>query len=63
MNKILLSLLFIFLLISSGVLIGQFFGIQYYRYVPYIIWGIALSLFYLFLETNHTNEFMKILNK
>ena len=45
MNNTLLSVGIMFILLTSGVLIGKFFGISTAYYLPFLLWGIALCLF------------------
>tara|TARA_B100000214_G_C23817012_1_gene557813 strand:- start:624 stop:812 length:189 start_codon:yes stop_codon:yes gene_type:complete len=59
MNNILVSFGLIFILVSVGSLIGNFFDMESYTYFPYIIWGVALCIFNLLLEKKHENIFIK----
>jgi len=59
MNHILISLVFIVILITTASLLGKFFGLEMYIYMPYIIWLIALCIFGIILEPYHENIFMK----
>ena len=61
MNKLLLSIVGIFLIYGTGKLIGNFFGINMVYVLPFIGWFIALILFYLILDEQHTNIFMETL--
>ncbi len=63
MNKVLISILTIFLLYGTGLLIGTFFGINMIYTLPIIGWFIALILFYLILDNKHKNMFMEKLNE
>ena len=56
--NILITFGLMFILIITGSLLGKFFDIQPHIYMPFIIWGIALCIFNLFLEQNHENVFM-----
>ena len=47
-----------FILIITGSLLGKFFDIPQHIFMPFIIWGMALCIFNLFLEKNHENVFM-----
>ena len=62
MNSVLISIIIIILITTIGSLIGNFFDISMFIYMPYIIWGIALCLFNIILEKVHINKFM-IYNK
>ncbi len=59
MNKFLVTFGLIFMLVSISSLIMNFFGIPHYLFMPYVAWLVALCLFYLILEENHENIFMK----
>ncbi len=48
-----------FILITSASLMGQFFGIELYVYMPYIVWLIGLCIFAIILEPIHENIFLK----
>ena len=63
MNKVLISIVAIFLLYGTGTLIGVFFGINMIYILPIIGWFIALILFYLILDNKHKNMFMEKLNE
>ena len=63
MNKVLISIVAIFLLYGTGLLIGTFFGINMIYILPIIGWFIALILFYLILDNKHKNMFMEKLNE
>jgi uncharacterized membrane protein YhaH (DUF805 family) len=56
-NKYVISLILITIITIVGTLIGNFFDIKYYLYMPYIVWFIALCLFNMVLDTNKTNIF------
>ena len=45
------------LITTIGSLLGNFFDISMYIYMPYIIWGIGLCLFNIILEKTHINKF------
>ena len=62
MNKLLLSIVGIFLIYGTGKLIGNFFGINMLYILPFISWFIALILFYLILDEKQKNIFMFKLN-
>ena len=57
MNKYLLGFGLIFILVSSVSIIGNFFDIQYIYYFPFVMWGIALCIFYMVLPSQHINIF------
>ena len=40
-------------------MIGRFFDVKDYIYLPFTGWRVALALFYLLLERDHENVFMK----
>ena len=61
MNKVLTSLALILLVYGIGTLLGIFFGINMVYVLPFIGWFIALILFYLILDEQHTNIFMETL--
>lgn len=62
MNKLLLSIVGIFLIYGTGKLIGNFFDINMLYILPFISWFIALILFYLILDEKQKNIFMFKLN-
>jgi hypothetical protein len=59
MNNIGFSLLIMTILIISGYLIGNFFGIGLEYYMPFLLWLIALCIFNMFLDKHHVNIYMK----
>jgi hypothetical protein len=59
MNNIGFSLLIMTILIISGYLIGNFFGIGLEYYMPFLLWLIALCIFNMFLDKQHVNIYMK----
>ena len=59
MNHILISLIGVSILITSASLLGQFFGLEMYVYMPYIVWLIGLCIFGIILEPIHENIFLK----
>ena len=56
-NKYVISLILIVIIAIVGTLIGNFFDIKYYLYMPYIVWFIALCLFNMVLDVNNENKF------
>jgi hypothetical protein len=58
MNNLLFSLSGIILISSLLGLIGKFFDIEPYYYVPFLAWFAALLIFNIFLEKHHLNVFM-----
>ena len=63
MYNLIISLGGIFMLISVSSLIGRFFDIKEFYYMPFIYWGIALFIFNIFLDKQHQNIFMKNIEK
>jgi len=59
MNNIGFSLLIISILIISGYLIGNFFGIGLEYYMPFLLWLIGLCIFNMFLDKQHVNIYLK----
>jgi len=59
MNSILVSLILIIIISGVGGLLGSFFDIPTYFYLPYIVWGVGLCLLNLVLEKVHKNKFME----
>lgn len=57
LNKYVISLILIVIITIVGTLIGNFFDIKYYLYMPYIVWFIALCLFNMVLDVNNENKF------
>ena len=56
-NKYVISLILIVIITIVGSLIGNFFDVKYYLYMPYIVWFIALCLFNMVLDGNTSNKF------
>lgn len=44
--KIVYSLISIILILTVGTAIGNFFGIDFNTFGPYLMWFIAIALFY-----------------
>ena len=63
MNKVLLSILSIFLIFGTGSLITNFFGIDLIYIFPFMGWFTILILFYLILDEKHNNMFMEKLHE
>lgn len=61
--RTLYSLLLITLIFFSAFLIGNFFNIETYIYMPIIIWLVALCIFNIFLEQEHENIYVSYMNK
>jgi len=59
MNHILLSLIVMSILITTASLLGRFFGLEMYVYMPYIVWLVGLCIFGIILEPIHENIFLK----
>lgn len=58
-TNIVISLVSMFLLIFSGYLIGNFFGIGLEYYMPFLVWLLALCVFNIFLDKNHVNVYIE----
>jgi hypothetical protein len=58
-NNIVISLVLMFILIFSGYLIGNFFGIGLEYYMPFLVWLLALCVFNMFLDKNHVNVYIE----
>jgi hypothetical protein len=58
MSNLLISLSGIIFISSLFGLIGKFFDIEPYYYVPFLAWFVALLIFNIFLEKRHLNVFM-----
>lgn len=59
MNNLLMSLSGIIFITSLFGLIGKFFDIEPYFYIPFLAWFVALLIFNIFLEKHHLNVFMR----
>jgi len=57
-TKILFSLIGIILFINIATLFFNFFGIQISSYINYLIWIVALILFYIILPKYKENIFV-----
>jgi len=44
--KIVYSIISIILMLSIGTAIGTFFGVEFNNYGPYLMWFIAIAIFY-----------------
>jgi hypothetical protein len=58
-NNIVISLVLMFILMFSGYLIGNFFGIGLEYYMPFLVWLLALCVFNIFLDKNHVNVYIE----
>lgn len=58
-NNTLLSISLMCILIFSGYLIGNFFGIGLEYYMPFLIWLLSLCIFNIFLDKNHVNVYLE----
>lgn len=58
-TNIVISLVLMFILIFSGYLIGNFFGIGLEYYMPFLVWLLALCVFNIFLDKNHVNVYIE----
>jgi len=56
-NKYIISIILIVIIAIVGILLGDFFDIKNYLYMPYIVWFIALCLFNMILDINNENKF------
>jgi hypothetical protein len=58
-NNIVISLVLMFILMFSGYLIGNFFGIGLEYFMPFLVWLLALCVFNMFLDKNHVNVYIE----
>jgi len=58
-NNIVISLVLMFILMFSGYLIGNFFGVGLEYYMPFLVWLLALCVFNMFLDKNHVNVYIE----
>jgi hypothetical protein len=58
--KFVLIMIILFIVTSAGTAIASFFGINFEAYAPYIVWFIALALFYFLLPGEVKNLFEDI---
>ena len=58
LKTILFALLGIIILIIATSLVFNFLGIEFAAYGNYLLWLIALAIFYVVLPTNNNNIFM-----
>ena len=59
LKTILISFGFMFILIIAGTAIGDFFDIGHLYYIPFIMWGVALTIFNLILLKTRENIYLK----
>ena len=57
-KTILLSISFIFIIVVTGSAIANFFDIGHLYYIPFIMWGISLTIFNLILSKSRKNIYM-----
>ena len=62
LKTILISFGFMFILIISGTAIGDFFDIQHIYYIPFVMWGVALTIFNLILSKTRKNIYLQNIN-
>ena len=60
MNEFLITSVALFSIITIASLLGRFFSIPLSTYLPFVLWAIAIYLFNIFLNKEHTNSFMKV---
>jgi len=58
-NNIVISLVLMIVLMFSGYLIGNFFGVGVEYYMPFLVWLLALCVFNIFLDKNHVNVYIE----
>jgi hypothetical protein len=58
-NNIVISLVLMIVLMFSGYLIGNFFGVGLEYYMPFLVWLLALCVFNIFLDKNHVNVYIE----
>ena len=58
-NNIVISLVLMIVLMFSGYLIGNFFGVGLEYYMPFLVWLLALCVFNIFLDKKHVNVYLK----
>lgn len=58
LKTILISLSFMFILIMTGTAIAKFFDIGHLYYIPFIMWGVALTIFNLILTKSRKNIYL-----
>ena len=59
LKTILISFGFMFILIITGTAIGDFFDIGHLYYVPFMMWGVALTIINLILFKTRENIYLK----
>jgi len=60
MNELLMTSVALFSIITIASLLGRFFSIPVGIYLPFVLWGVAIYLFNIFLSKEHTNSFMQV---
>lgn len=60
MKKILFFLFITIVISTAAVFIGKFFAIPIFYYVHYILWLMALFIFFVLLGDFKTNKFLHI---
>jgi hypothetical protein len=58
-NNIVISIVLMIVLMFSGYLIGNFFGVGLEYYMPFLVWLLALCVFNIFLDKNHVNVYIE----
>tara|TARA_X000000368_G_C23043936_1_gene718270 strand:+ start:2568 stop:2759 length:192 start_codon:yes stop_codon:yes gene_type:complete len=59
MNNFLVSIIGILISVSVVSLMGKFFDIDGFYYIPFLAWIIGLLIINMFLDKEHVNIFMK----
>ena len=60
--RIVYSIISIMLMLSVGTAIGTFFGINFNAYGPYLMWFIAIAIFYGILPEQRCSIFSNMSN-
>lgn len=63
LKTVLISFGFMLILIITGTAIGNFFDIGHIYYIPFIMWGLALTIFNLILSQSNTNIYLDKIEK